>query len=216
MEGEFMSSQSDLQKINELADTLKNSTNISSKISAISALGKINNDIAYELLLDALKDTNSDVREAAFRALDLDGENSRLASEEIKALIIIGEINRLLTEKETEKDKKQELEVRFENILNALKSYQSSNISNLLIGRVGQGKTLGNKVRHSHEYGKLELSDEFIDLLGKLSQDANSSESDIVKKGLVFVGLASKVKEQGFRLAVVDTDGSIISEIDGF
>jgi hypothetical protein len=61
-----------------------------------------------------------------------------------------------------------------------------------------------------------ELPNDFLDLLNQLSKKLNCSKSDIVKMGLIWVGLASKVKEQGFGIAVVDSDGSIVTEIEGF
>ena len=66
------------------------------------------------------------------------------------------------------------------------------------------------------EYGKLDISNDFIDLLKKLVKNTNSSESDIVKKGLVFLGLVDKVKQQGFKLAVVDEEGNLISNLEGY
>jgi hypothetical protein len=61
-----------------------------------------------------------------------------------------------------------------------------------------------------------ELSNEFTELLTELTQELNVDDrGDVIKLGLVLVGLASKAKQQGFRLAIVDDDGTLIANIDG-
>jgi hypothetical protein len=66
------------------------------------------------------------------------------------------------------------------------------------------------------EYGKINLPDDFIELLKKLSGKFQSDESDVVKKGLVFLGLVDRVKQQGFKLAVVDDEGNLIANLEGY
>ncbi len=66
------------------------------------------------------------------------------------------------------------------------------------------------------QYGKLNLPNDFVELLEKLTENAKSNESDIVKKGLVFLGLVDRVKQQGFKLAVVDEEGNLIANLEGY
>ena len=66
------------------------------------------------------------------------------------------------------------------------------------------------------EYVKLQLPPDFVSLLKKLGKSSNANESDIVRKGLIFVGLADKVKQQGLKLAVVDDDGNLVANLEGY
>jgi hypothetical protein len=63
---------------------------------------------------------------------------------------------------------------------------------------------------------RLPLSDEFKDLLDEIVAETSLDKETILRQGLVFVSLAQKAKQAGFKLAIVDNDGTIIANIDGF
>lgn len=63
---------------------------------------------------------------------------------------------------------------------------------------------------------RLPLSDEFKDLLDEIVAETSLNKETILRQGLVFVSLAQKAKQADFKLAIVDDDGTIIANIDGF
>lgn len=63
---------------------------------------------------------------------------------------------------------------------------------------------------------RLPLSDEFKDLLDEIVEETKLDKETVLRQGLVFVSLAQKAKQAGFKLAIVDDDGTIIANIDGF
>lgn len=72
-----------------------------------------------------------------------------------------------------------------------------------------------NKVIDSQsEYGKLQLPFEFGQFIKTVATSNNSTESEVVKVGLTLLKLARKVKSQGLNLAITDSDGKIISNIE--
>lgn len=87
-----------------------------------------------------------------------------------------------------------------------------NNIEWVMATKKGENKMLESVT----DYGKLDLSNDFIELLNKLVHNSSSNESDVVKKGLVFLGLIDRVKQQGFKLAVVDEDGNLIANLEGY
>lgn len=63
---------------------------------------------------------------------------------------------------------------------------------------------------------RLPLSDEFKDLLDEIVEETKLDKETVLRQGLVFVSLAQKAKQAGFKLAIVDNDGTTIANIDGF
>lgn len=63
---------------------------------------------------------------------------------------------------------------------------------------------------------RLPLSDEFKDLLDEIVEENKLDKETVLRQGLVFVSLAQKAKQAGFKLAIVDDDGTIIANVDGF
>ena len=62
----------------------------------------------------------------------------------------------------------------------------------------------------------IHLSRELSALLNDLMEETSLDAETIINQGLVFVSLAQKAKQAGFKLAIVDDDGTIIANIDGF
>lgn len=63
---------------------------------------------------------------------------------------------------------------------------------------------------------RLPLSDEFKDLLDEIVAETSLDKETVLRQGLVFVSLAQKAKQAGFKLSIVDDDGTIIANIEGF
>ena len=70
--------------------------------------------------------------------------------------------------------------------------------------------------KQGHQFRLLELPDGFIKLLSDLSIDSGFGEAELIKMGLALSKLANKAKQQGFRMAVIDADGTVIANIDGY
>jgi hypothetical protein len=86
----------------------------------------------------------------------------------------------------------------------------SNNVEWVMATKKGENRML----KSVSEYGKLKLPLEFTEFIEKLANETNSSESEVVKMGLTLLKLARKIKGQGFNLAVVDDDGTLISKIE--
>lgn len=61
-----------------------------------------------------------------------------------------------------------------------------------------------------------DIPHEFLDLADELAAEADTEQITIIKQGLVLRSLAQKAKQQGLKVAVVDTKGEIRAFIDGF
>ncbi len=81
---------------------------------------------------------------------------------------------------------------------------------------VPKEKGVKKMIEQTLDYGKLNISNDFIKLLKKLAKDSNSDETHIIKKGLAFLGLAEKIKKQGLKIAVVDENDEVVMDIEGY
>ena len=62
----------------------------------------------------------------------------------------------------------------------------------------------------------IHIPSDYFDLLKSLEQETNLDELAIIKQGLIFVALATRVKKQGYNLAVVDNEGNVITNVSGY
>jgi len=63
----------------------------------------------------------------------------------------------------------------------------------------------------------INLEDSFNDLFKELIEKTNfDSESEIIANALALLDLVCEAKEFGFRLAIVDEDGTIDDYVQGF
>jgi len=85
---------------------------------------------------------------------------------------------------------------------------QSANI----MAQAAKAATQTNAQYHLTSLG---IPEEIADLVLKTAQENSMEEVDVIKLGIILVALARKAQQQGLRLGVIDSKGSLVSELLG-
>jgi hypothetical protein len=184
-----VASDSESEKIEELAKILATSTDSNQKLSAIEHLKKSgNNRLAQSVLGKVASDTSEVpiIRKAASQALGW---------------------------------MQSEAELSIPTFLRSRSNLGKVSIAGgVITGRPERPTTTDatyRSVAPSNNIVELGLSNNYHELLTILGQELGLSDGDVIRMGLVLLGFASKAKQQGLKLAVVDDDGIVIANIDG-